>query len=511
MDLLFFLALLLSATFICILALTLSRLYLSPIAKFPGPRLAAFTFWYEFYYDVIRKGQYTWKIQQLHQRYGPIIRVNPFEVHVDDPRFYDEVYVGHGRRTHKWQWSAKMFGTSQAAVGTTNHELHKHRRGALNPFFSKRSVVRLEPILQANVDKLRARLSESAKTGDPVNLSDAFTCLSADVIGSYAFGQSYNFLNSPNFEPRWRSFMMDLSAGTMLMKQFGCAYRMLHLLPEAVIALLHPLTRQLIGLRQGIAKQIRDAENDLSMSEKHEQEHPTIFHQVLTSDLPAAELSLPRLTDEALTIIGAGTVTTAHTLTTIAYHLLSDPSKLERLRAELATLSSECPTWTQLEHLPYLSGCVSEGLRLSYGVSHRLQRVSPDTELRYLDPLTGKVWLIPRGTPVSMTQMFIHNNPNIFPHPDDFMPERWLADSVPHPTELKKWLVPFSRGSRSCVGMNLAYAELFLTIGSLFAPRDAGGVDMELFETDHSDIEVAHDFFNPSARLDSKGVRALVH
>lgn len=46
------------------------RLYLSPIAKFPGPKLAALTFLYEFYYDVWQEGKYTWKIRDLHDKYG---------------------------------------------------------------------------------------------------------------------------------------------------------------------------------------------------------------------------------------------------------------------------------------------------------------------------------------------------------------------------------------------------------------------------------------------------------
>lgn len=46
------------------------RLYLSPLAKFPGPKLAAATLWYEFYYDNILKGQYTFKIMDLHKKYG---------------------------------------------------------------------------------------------------------------------------------------------------------------------------------------------------------------------------------------------------------------------------------------------------------------------------------------------------------------------------------------------------------------------------------------------------------
>jgi hypothetical protein len=46
------------------------RLYLSPLAKFPGPRLAALTYWVEIYHDVFRRGQYTFEIVKMHQRYG---------------------------------------------------------------------------------------------------------------------------------------------------------------------------------------------------------------------------------------------------------------------------------------------------------------------------------------------------------------------------------------------------------------------------------------------------------
>ena len=87
------------------LYLALARLVLSPIAKFPGPKLAAFTFWYEFYYDVVKGRQYTWKIAKLHKEYGPIIRINPYQLHINDPEFYSEIYVGAAeRRTDKWDW-----------------------------------------------------------------------------------------------------------------------------------------------------------------------------------------------------------------------------------------------------------------------------------------------------------------------------------------------------------------------------------------------------------------------
>ena len=59
--------------------------------------------------------------------------------------------------------------------------------------------------------------------------------------------------------------------------------------------------------------------------------------------------------------------------------------------------------------------------------------------------------------------------------------------------------------SRICAGIVLAYEELYLATAGVFRR-----VDMELFETDYSDIEIKYDNFTPKARLDSKGIRVLV-
>ena len=89
---------------------TIYRLYLSPIASFPGPKFAALTLWYEFYFDVIKHGRYSWKIAELHKQYGPIVRINPYELHIIDPDFYDELYVGHSKRkTDLWSWTVSLF------------------------------------------------------------------------------------------------------------------------------------------------------------------------------------------------------------------------------------------------------------------------------------------------------------------------------------------------------------------------------------------------------------------
>jgi hypothetical protein len=51
-------------------AVVIRRLYFSPLSKFPGPKLAAATLWYEFYFNIIRGGKFMWEIERMHEKYG---------------------------------------------------------------------------------------------------------------------------------------------------------------------------------------------------------------------------------------------------------------------------------------------------------------------------------------------------------------------------------------------------------------------------------------------------------
>ena len=65
------------------------RLCLSPIASFPGPKLAALTRWYEFYYEVILRGQFTFHISELHKQYGTsLFKHMPFDTLTGDRTYH---------------------------------------------------------------------------------------------------------------------------------------------------------------------------------------------------------------------------------------------------------------------------------------------------------------------------------------------------------------------------------------------------------------------------------------
>ncbi|KAI9734110.1 MAG: hypothetical protein M1835_003401, partial [Candelina submexicana] len=226
--------------------------------------------------------------------------------------------------------------------------------------------------------------------------------------------------------------------------------------------------------------------------------HRTIFHEILTSEQPASEKSMLRMIHEAHTMIGAGTITSAHMLKVTSYHIIANPSILKKLKVELQSVMPDPTTQVssaQLQQLPYFTAIVNEGFRLAYGVSQRLQRIAPDRVLKF------QGWESPAGTPVSMTAVLMDDDPKLWPEPSVFWPERWLQDGQ----RLEKYLVPFSKRTRNCVGQNLAYAEIYLTLAALFRR-----FEFELFETTRHDIDILRDCFNTAAALDSNGLRVKV-
>ena len=65
---------------------TVYHLYFHPLSKFPGPKLAAATFLYEFYYDVVKSGMYIWEIERMHEKYGEYIDPMPTSVQASNTR-----------------------------------------------------------------------------------------------------------------------------------------------------------------------------------------------------------------------------------------------------------------------------------------------------------------------------------------------------------------------------------------------------------------------------------------
>ncbi|EAS29326.3 uncharacterized protein CIMG_08072 [Coccidioides immitis RS] len=262
-----------------LVSLAVYRLYFSPLAKFPGPKLAALTRWYEAYYEIVKIGQYSFKVDELHDKFGgdmniqlifvtgPIVRVTPDEVHIRDAQFYDQM-------------------------------------------FSRRAILVLEPVVREYVALLCKRVAEYATKSKPLAITVAHSAYTGDVIVEYSFGFSYRHLENPNFES-FHDALMVMGLSAHLASQFSWFLPLVNSLPDWFVEKIQPDPASLLRLRRDhwdLIGQIIRGEEAVSKVKLH----PTIFHEILRSSLPPEEKSQQRLLDEAQIVVAAGNPFVCH-------------------------------------------------------------------------------------------------------------------------------------------------------------------------------------------------------
>lgn len=220
------------------IGLTIYRLVFSNLSNFPGPKIAAASYWYEFYYDWLCCGKYIFLIDEMHKKYGsylrgttgtlicsrltvkgPIVRINPNELSISDPEAYNDIYVSESRRRsenyHSFIKGIDLEGTAINYISTnttilimadshlltTGHDLHRRRRKPLEPFFSRLGVSRHWPILAEIVERFVARFESLQGTGSVIRLDHACSAFSGDVISQLCWNSEEKFLDDPNFAP----------------------------------------------------------------------------------------------------------------------------------------------------------------------------------------------------------------------------------------------------------------------------------------------------------------------
>ena len=347
--------------------LAISRLWLSPLARFPGPKLAALTMWYEFYFDSLLGGQYTFQIAEMHRRYGPIVRISPFELHIDDPEYYDVLYSRDKPRNKSLHLTG-MFGAPASAFGSVDHRRHRIRRQPMNPFFSQQRIRTLEPMLRRMVEKLCAGLRAWKGRNVPLHLYHAFNAYTTDVVVEYSMGESFHYLDDPDFTPQWSKTIEAIVEVGVQFKQFQWVIGLFELLPRWLVVLINPdigpvIDQKVESLR--LANLIIDSQSNGGAlpDEKTSVPKGTLFHALLNSKLPAEEKAPDRLSQEVFTVISAGGETTAKNLSTLSFHLLHNPDKLQRLREELNRLDPDgTASLVEYETMPYLVSLISSPL-----------------------------------------------------------------------------------------------------------------------------------------------------
>ncbi|KAG0650114.1 Cytochrome P450 monooxygenase yanH [Hyphodiscus hymeniophilus] len=439
------------------------NIFNAPLAEFPGPKLAAATAWYQTYYEVYRRESWTDVLERLHKQYGPIVRVGPNELHFSDPAAYHEIY----NENNKWNKDAflyRSFGQDHSSFGFLTYEPSKKRKDFLSPFFSHRAICDLQELIQSNVDRFCDVLTANNGKGRSSDLFLGLRCLSLDTIMSFCFARSVDALGEPEFKSPIVEAMEASLPASILFKHFNLIRKVAFALP-GLSSWISPPMAGLTRLKKILVSQVREV--TATPYSALEAPQKTIYNELLS---PAAtggkKVNTMSLYEEAQALVFGGTDTTANTLMVGIFHMLEQPALVSRLRKELLevwpVLEDVSPKFEELEKLPFLTAVIKESLRTGpTGIVSPLPRTLPNKATT----INGSI--IPAGTTLGMSGYFVHNSETIFKNPRDFDPTRWLEDA-----SLDKWLVPFSKGPRMCLGQNLAYCELYLAFASIFRKFD---------------------------------------
>lgn len=185
---------------------------------------------------------------------------------------------------------------------------------------------------------------------------------------------------------------------------------------------------------------------------------------LLRSDDPYLDrrLTEDEAIEEAMGLAFAGSGTTSSTLLYLFYTLSRPENRhiQDKLREELQSVGSKLG---EVKDLTYLNNVIKETMRLYPTIISTLPRVLDN-------PLISAEINLPAGTVVGMQNYVHHRDPAIYKKPNEFIPERWIG--VEPSSEMEKAFTPFSLGPRSCIGQNLAKAELLLATSLVFRRLD---------------------------------------
>ncbi|XP_037683227.1 cytochrome P450 4A11 isoform X3 [Choloepus didactylus] len=168
-----------------------------------------------------------------------------------------------------------------------------------------------------------------------------------------------------------------------------------------------------------------------------------------------SSLSDKDLRAEVDTFMFEGHDTTASGFSWALYALAAHPQHQQRCREEIQSLLGDEGTirWDHLDQMPYTTMCIKEALRLYPPV--------PNVSRELSKPITfpdGRS--LPKGIITSLAIYTLHHNPNVWPNPEEFDPLRFAPGSERH----SHAFLPFSGGSRNCIGKQFAMQELKVAV-----------------------------------------------
>jgi cytochrome P450 len=395
----------------------------------PGPRMPRVA------QTAIWSRQAQWFLDQGRARFGPMFSIKiAYEgdwVVLADPELVKQVFTGDPKVFHAGEGNQilrPILGENSVLVLDERKHIGQ-RKLLLPPFHGERMQAYGEKMTE-----IAAREIESWPTGVPYKLRPRMQAITLEIIIETVFGVHDGERMEPLREAL-RDFL-DLTTNPRV------------LLPVLMVGpdrvnLIPAFRRRVERVDNLIATEISERRRAEDLGERED----VLSMLVQARHEDGSPMSDKEIRDELLTLLVAGHETTATALAWAMERLTRHPEKLERLRAEVEAGEDE-----------YLTATIQETLRLRPVISIVVRRLTAPVEIGGYE--------LPPGAGVTPCIHLIHRDPNIYPEPDRFLPERF----VDNPPGTYTW-IPFGGGVRRCLGAAFAQFEMAVVLRELVRRR----------------------------------------
>ena len=424
---------------------TFQMLYWSQLhvlSKIPGPRFpAASSLWIRWQRW---HGRLSFEADGLLSKYGPIVRIAPKLVLLNDVQSVQSLFVRQDIDTAPKAIRALRIGGHDWTVTYPQNPVARSRRRPVMVATTTKALRYWQPMFEKNINQMVVNLGESQGKSpeDIVYHLRIATLLNSQIVmaGSQTNLEPGDFphvVGEYNFLVVWRLCLPEWLFEWLKLSPFRhAAYRVRS-------------SDYLFHLGQEI---VEEAEKGAGTG--GESEVP-VYEQLMEN---MKGESKTEMSAEMAGQILAATETTSSALAFIFYYLAQEPSLVEAMYKELQSVQG----FNDLENLKLLNACITEGLRFRPPVALTGSRVIPRGGLNILG------YYLPAGTVVTTQSLSLsRQRPDLFPNYDEFDPTRWLDDDSEQHTERRRCLAPFGMGARRCPGGNMATYQMRMILAAV--------------------------------------------
>jgi cytochrome P450 len=432
------------------ISIVIYRLFFHPLRSFPGPTLAkASKFWHSVKLSKLQNQEF---LEDLHQRYGDIVRIGPNEVVVFRADGVPAVH-GPGSKCIKAPWY-DMLQKDRSIHATRKPHLHQQRRKIWDQGFGMKALRSYQERVKTHVDHLSNNIEK--RLGESINFTELFLFFGFDVMGDVAFGSSFGMLETNEEHP----IVQIMRSGIFIIGRL------------TPIPWLVTVLSSLPGAAADFKKLEAFAETSIRSRAKMDRGEDDVMSKLISAardPSDSSKIDMHYLGGDAMVIIIAGSDTVSIALTFLFYNLALMPEHVSKLREELKGV--DITENRALQSLVHLNALINETLRLYPPVLTAPLRQTPSEGLKIGDRY------VPGNVTISTPLWSLGRLESSYERANEFLPERWYASS----TLIKdaQGYAPFVSGAHSCLGKQLALIELRFVTARLVTQYDLRFADVE--------------------------------